>query len=76
MFGVVVLLKDPILIVGSKHLLCTFQKAMFVDLKHFLSVEVPSKNLETATTALLEASPNMDLYGVFNSSLEETLTNG
>ena len=49
---------------------------MFVDLKHFLSVEVPSKNLETATTALLEASPNMDLYGVFNSSLEETLTNG
>ena len=45
MFGVVVLLKGSILIVGSKHLLCRFQEAMFVDLKHFLSVEVLSKKL-------------------------------
>ena len=45
MFGFVVLLKDPILIVGSKHLLCRSQKAMFVDFKHFLSVEVLSKKL-------------------------------
>ena len=38
MFGVLVLLKDPILIVGSKHLLFRSQKAMFVDLKPFLSI--------------------------------------
>ena len=44
MFGVVVLLKNPILIVGSKHL-CKSQKAMFVDLEHFLSVEIFSKKL-------------------------------
>ena len=45
MFGVVVLLKDPILIVSSKCLLCRSHEAMFVDSKHFLSVEVLSKKL-------------------------------
>ena len=45
MLGVVVLLKDPILIVGSKHLLFRSRKAMFVDLKHFLSIAVLIKKL-------------------------------
>ena len=52
------------------------QKAMFIDLKHFLSVEVLSTKRYTAKTALWEASPNMELYGMFDSSLEETLTSG
>ena len=45
MFVVVILLKDSILIVGSKNLLCRSQKATFVDLKNFLSIEVLSKKL-------------------------------